>query len=171
MENNGINIRPLERTDLRFIHEMNNDYSIMDYWFKEPYESYDELEDLYDKHMHDDTERRFVAEDVKNHVIGIVELIGINYVHRNAELQFAISPKNQGQGYARPLVMKALEYSFAILNLHKVYLSVAEDNETTIRLYEDCGFAEEGRMIEEFFLNGKYIDAKRMYILQRDFLK
>lgn len=171
MENPVITIRPLERSDLRFIHEMNNDYSIMAYWFEEPYESFDELEDLYNKHIHDDTERRFVAEDTTNHVIGLVELIEINYIHRSAEFQIIISPKNQGQGYARPLINKALEYSFAILNLHKVYLNVAVNNAKAIYLYEDCGFTEEGRLIEEYFINGKYTDVKRMYILQEEFFE
>lgn len=80
----SISTRPLERSDLRFIHELNYDYSIMAYWFEEPYESYDELEDLYNKHIHDDSERRFIAGDSNNHAIGLVALMEINYIHRNA---------------------------------------------------------------------------------------
>ncbi len=34
-------MRALERSDLRFIHELNNNRNIMAYWFEEPYESYD----------------------------------------------------------------------------------------------------------------------------------
>ncbi len=58
----SIRLRALEKKDLRFVHSLNNNRSIMSYWFEEPYESFDELEDLYGKHIHDNTERRFVAE-------------------------------------------------------------------------------------------------------------
>ena len=40
-------IRALEKTDLSFIHHLNNEYSIMSYWFEEPYQSLSELENLY----------------------------------------------------------------------------------------------------------------------------
>ncbi|MCV6070569.1 spermidine acetyltransferase, partial [Escherichia coli] len=59
----GLKILALELSYLRFIHELNNNRNIMAYWFEEPYESYDELEELYRKHIHDDAERRFVVED------------------------------------------------------------------------------------------------------------
>lgn len=68
--------------------------------------------------------------------------------------------------YARPLIHKALDYSFSILNLHKVYLNVAAGNEKAIHIYEDCGFSEDGVLKDEFFINGKYTDVKRMFILQ-----
>ncbi len=87
----GLKMRALERSDLRFIHELNNNRNIMAYWFEEPYESYDELEELYRKHIHDDAERRFVVEDADGILIGLVELIEINYIHRSAEFQIIIA--------------------------------------------------------------------------------
>ena len=37
-------LRALEYSDLLFVHELNNEYSIMSYWFEEPYESLTELQ-------------------------------------------------------------------------------------------------------------------------------
>ena len=48
-----LTLRPLERTDLRFVHEVNNNAKIMRYWFEEPYETFSELTQLYDQHVHD----------------------------------------------------------------------------------------------------------------------
>lgn len=39
-----------------------------------------------------------------------------------------------------------------------------------VHLYESCGFVEEGHLVQEFFINGRYRDVKRMYILQNDYL-
>lgn len=161
-----IRLRALERTDLRFIHQLNNNRTIMSYWFEEPYESFDELEELYNKHIHDKTERRFIVENTDDEMVGLVELVEINTIHRNAEFQIIITPEFQGKGYAMALIDRALNYAFTILNLHKVYLHVAIDNEKAIHLYQKCGFIEEGHLVKEIFINGQYCDVKRMYVLQ-----
>lgn len=165
-----LSIRALERGDLRFIHRLNNNRKIMSYWFEEPYESFDELEELYNRHIHDNAERRFVVENETNELIGLVELIEIDYIHRRAEFQIIINTAYQGKGYARTLIHKALAYSFNILNLYKVYLMVATENEKAIHLYQQCGFIEEGHFIKDIFVNGKYQDVKRMCIFQCDYL-
>ncbi|CAM3242255.1 MULTISPECIES: spermidine N1-acetyltransferase [Vibrio] len=167
----NLSLRALERGDLRFIHNLNNNRNIMSYWFEEPYESFDELEELYNKHIHDNAERRFVVEDENKSLIGLVEIIEIDYIHRSAEFQIIITPEHQGKGYANTLINKALDYSFTILNLHKIYLHVAIENEKALHLYQQCGFIEEGHLVEEFFINGQYRDVKRMYILQPQYLK
>ena len=82
-------IRALERTDLKNIHIINNKAETMRLWFEEPYESLDELTSLYDKHIHDNTERRFVIE-ANDTFIGIVELMSIDYIHRTCEIQIII---------------------------------------------------------------------------------
>lgn len=46
-------LRPLERGDLHFVHELNNNRTVMSYWFEEPYESFVELEELFRKHIHE----------------------------------------------------------------------------------------------------------------------
>ena len=73
-----LSLRALERSDLRFVHNLNNNRNIMSYWFEEPYESFDELEELYNKHIHDYAERRFVVENQKKDLIGLVERIEID---------------------------------------------------------------------------------------------
>ncbi|BBI49076.1 hypothetical protein HORIV_14970 [Vreelandella olivaria] len=47
---------------------------------------------------------------------------------------------------------------------------MAVDNVKAIHLYEESGFIEEGHLVQEFFINGKYRDVKRMYILQDTYL-
>lgn len=48
-----LKLRPLEREDLQFVHELNNNANIISYWFWEPYEDFLDPEDLYNKHIHD----------------------------------------------------------------------------------------------------------------------
>jgi diamine N-acetyltransferase len=73
-----LSLRPLERNDLRFVHELNNDAKIMRYWFEEPYETFTELSQLYDRHVHDQRERRFICENDAGEAVGLVELMELN---------------------------------------------------------------------------------------------
>ncbi|OZI32802.1 spermidine acetyltransferase [Bordetella genomosp. 1] len=166
-----IQLRPLERSDLHFVHALNNNDAIMRYWFEEPYEAYDELMALYDRHLQDQTERRFIVERVNGQMVGLVELVEINHIHRRAEFQIIIAPNFQGQGYAKIATRIAVGYAFRVLNLHKVYLVVDKDNQAAVHIYRGCGFSVEGELREEFFSNGRYRDAYRMGLLQAEHLR
>lgn len=163
-------LRPLERTDLHFVHGLNNDEKVMRYWFEEPYETFTELSQLYDRHVHDQRERRFICENETGEKVGLVELVELNYIHRRGEFQIIIAPASQGRGYASIATRLAVEYAFMVLNLHKLCLVVDDKNEKAIHVYEKCGFQREGLLIEEFFSSGRYHNALRMCIFQRDFL-
>ncbi|ANY10196.1 spermidine N1-acetyltransferase [Pseudonocardia sp. HH130630-07] len=170
-----LRLRALERDDLAFVHELSNDSGIMSYWFEEPYEALVELQDIYDRHVHDNRERRFVlqlggpAGDPADRA-GLVELVEIDYIHRKAEFQIIVHPAFQGRGLAARATAAALDYAFGVLNLHKVYLVVDVENTRAVRAYERTGFTVEGELREEFFASGRYRDAYRMAILQRDHL-
>lgn len=164
-----LKIRPLEREDLRFVHELDNNESVMHYWFEEPYEAFVELCDLYDRHIHDQGERRFIVE-CGQEAVGLVELVEINHIHRRAEFQIIIAPLHQGKGYARPATRLAMHYAFTVLNLYKLSLIVDCENSRAIHVYKKLGFREEGLLRHEFFVDGQYRDVFRMAAFQADFL-
>ena len=162
-------LRALERDDLPFVHGLSNDSGIMSYWFEEPYEALVELQQIYDRHVHDNRERRFVV-DCAGERAGLVELVEIDYIHRNAEFQIIVHPGFQGRGLAARATAAALDYAFGVLNLHKIYLVVDVENPRAVRVYEKTGFTVEGPLREEYFAGGRYRDAHRMAILQREHL-
>lgn len=163
-------LRPLEREDLRFVHELDNNETVMHYWFEEPYEAFVELADLYDRHIHDQSERRFIAETAGERV-GLVELVEINHIHRRAEFQIIIAPAHQGKGYATAATRLAMDYAFTVLNLYKLYLIVDCANLRAVNVYAKLGFTEEGRLREEFFVDGEYRDVLRMAMFQPEYLR
>lgn len=168
-DSNPVRLRPLEREDLRFVHMLDNNASVMRYWFEEPFETYGELLALYEEHIHDQRERRFVVE-LEGHAAGIVELVEIDYVHRRAEFQIIIAPDFQGKGIASRATKLAIEYGFGVLNLYKIVLIVDKENLRALHVYEKLGFEVEGVHKHEFFINGQYRDVIRMRLFQQDFL-
>jgi diamine N-acetyltransferase len=165
----ALRLRPLEREDSRFVHELDNNETVMHYWFEEPYEAFVELSDLYEKHIHDQSERRFVVVYGEDSV-GLVELVEINHIHRRADFQLIISPKFQGKGFATKAVLLGMDYAFKILNLHKLSLVVDCENERAIKVYRKLGFKEEGLLREEYFADGVYRDAYCMAVFQNEYV-
>lgn len=163
-------IRPLERNDLHFIHKLQNNPETMAYWFDEPYNTLEKLQAIYDQQIHSRSERRFVVEN-DGQLVGIVELMYINHLHRNTEFQIIIDPDCQGKGFAAPATKLALDYAFRVLNMHKVYLYVDPANEAAIHIYKKVGFSAEATLKELFFVEGSYHDAFIMAMYQRDYLK
>ena len=153
----SVKLRPLEREDLRYVHQLDNNASVMRYWFEEPYEAFVE------------SERRVVVE-CDGEKAGLVELVEINHVHRRAEFQIIISPEYQGKGLATRAAKLAMDYGFTVLNLYKLYLIVDKENEKAIHIYRKLGFSVEGELMHEFFINGQYRNAIRMCIFQHQYL-
>lgn len=163
-----MNIRPLEKRDLPHIYRQKNSRSVMALWFEEPYNSFDELTLLYDRHILDQTERRFVIEK-DNAFAGVVELMEINTIHRHAEIQIIIDSKYQGHGLAQAGMKAGIEYGFNVLNLHKIYLFVDAENAAAIHIYKKLGFTEEGCLKQHFFAEGEYHDSYMMGLFSADF--
>lgn len=104
----------------------------------------------------------FAVKTLKSgHYLGNVWLHGINWVHRNAELRILIG-KTQGKGYGTKACQLLLKYSFKKLGLHKVYLYVSDVNPRAHKAFEKAGFIIEGELKDEFFLDGEFVNVKRM---------
>jgi ribosomal protein S18 acetylase RimI-like enzyme len=80
------------------------------------------------------------------------------------EFSIGIHPIAQGQGIGRKLVEALTDYA---KNNHitKLSLRVMGSNTGAIRFYKSCGFSEQGRLINEFLINGNYVDDFLMYKL------
>lgn len=161
-------LRPLEKRDLPYIYEQENSRKVMALWFEEPYTSFDELQILYDRHILDQTERRFVVEE-NDRFIGVVELMDIGTLHRHTEIQIIIHSEFQGHGYAQAAMIAGIEYAFTVLNMHKVYLYVDVNNSAAIHIYKKIGFIPEGTLRQHFFAEGEYHDSLMMGIFPHEF--
>src|SRR5699024_483651 len=147
-----------------------NDATIMSYWFEEAYCSRAVLEEFYEKNKDNQSVRSFILQN-KTEKIGLIKLLQIDFIHRNAEFAIMIDPTKQGNGYAATATKLAIDYAFRTLNLHKFYLTVDEMNEKAIHIYEKAGFTYEATLKDEYFINGSYHNIVYMSMFQDDYLK
>jgi RimJ/RimL family protein N-acetyltransferase len=78
--------------------------------------------------------------------------------HRHVcEINIAVAPSFQRAGIGRKLV-EAVKQHALNHDIRKLRLRVLSCNTTALAFYHACGFQEEGRLREEFYLGGHYID-------------
>lgn len=104
--------------------------------------------------------------------IGGCGLYGVNLTHRTCWLGITIGePEYRGKGYGSDAIRVLLEYAFRYKNMRKVCLTTGSDNERSQRCYRACGFVEEGRLRQQEWSDGRYIDIIYMGILQEEWIR
>lgn len=81
-----------------------------------------------------------------------------------AELGITVHDDYQNMGIGTALLNHLLKVA-KTQKLKKIYLNVSTTNNRAIHIYTKAGFAIEGNLCKESFVNGKYRDEYRMAIL------
>jgi len=110
-----------------------------------------------------------IIEQGTNQHIGNLELSNIDWVHRKCEFKIIIDKAYQGKGYGTEATRLILRQAFKILNLHKVYLGVHEDNQKARKLYEKLGFVQEGLLRDTFLRDAVWKNSITMGLLAEEF--
>ena len=76
---------------------------------------------------------------------------------RQAELGFSFATPYQRQGYASEAVQCVLGYTFATLEMHRVFSITDTRNEPAQRLLERLGFRREGHFVEGTWFKGEWV--------------
>jgi len=91
--------------------------------------------------------------------VGNCGLHEIDPIDRLARLGIVIGRKDEwGKGFGTEAVTLLCRHAFDGLNLHKVCLSCFAINERGLRLYARVGFVPEGRLREQVFIDGRWVD-------------
>ncbi len=105
---------------------------------------------------------------------GIFSVIGLVRRHRaltynKAELAYWISRKYQRQGIMTEAGRRVLQFAFAELKLHKLFVSHFSDNLASENLIKRLGFRYVGEQLEEFQKDGQWHNHKLYELLESEF--
>ena len=107
--------------------------------------------------------------DADAKTIGFIGIHHFNWTDRTCLLGIVIGDRKYwSRGYGRESIELLLDYVFRIRNIRKVNLFTNSDNLRAIRCYSACGFVEEGRLRQQFWSDGKYVDQVHMGILKEE---
>ncbi len=165
-----VTLRPFEKEDMKLYHELhrNVDLVLMGGSAWEPY-PLASFEKEMEKHLGNEHPAEFIIE-VDGRIIGDIGL----HDHPNRRAGCAtlgveiLDPDYVGHGYGRDAINVLLRWAFRIMNYRRIYLFTMSINERAIRCYRACGFVEEGRMRQDDYCNGQYVDTVLMGILREE---
>jgi RimJ/RimL family protein N-acetyltransferase len=102
--------------------------------------------------------------------LGVCGLHRVDAINRSAELGIAVQNKRYwGKGLGTEAIRLLVDFGFKVINLHRIYLTVFEDNLRAQRLYEKIGFTKVGRQRECIIRFGKYFDLYLMDLLKEEY--
>ena len=98
--------------------------------------------------------------------VGTVILSDIETKNGTAQIHIKLAKTARGKGYGWDAVNTIVNYGFKELRLNCIYSIIVEYNRASQRLFEKCGFIQEGRLRSRVFKNGQYRDVLSYSILQ-----
>jgi UDP-4-amino-4,6-dideoxy-N-acetyl-beta-L-altrosamine N-acetyltransferase len=159
-------LRRIEREDIPTFVRWFGDPDVREFLLLNRPISMAEEEQWFARQLQSRDSEVFAIETTDGVHIGNTGLHDINWLHRNAEMGIVIGEKQYwGKGYGSDAARVLLRFAFDEMNLHRVQLTVYEDNVRAIRAYEKCGFRQEGRLRDAIFRKGRYYDMLLMSIL------
>ena len=166
-------LREIEKKDLVVINSWRNDVdliSCLGATFR--YINIDVDLKWFDNYManRSNSVRCAVVEKDNDDILGLVSLVSIDHINQSAEFHIMIgNQEKQGKGIGTFAVKAMLDHAFNNLNLHRIELTVLEDNKRAQHVYEKCGFVKEGVRRKAKYKNGKFVDMYVYSVLKEEY--
>lgn len=107
----------------------------------------------------------------KGELVGMVGLHYIDWKNKSTSIGYFLSEEAQGKGIITRTVSALLDYLFDELNLNRVQIQCAANNEKSKAIPERLGFLNEGITREGQWLYDHYEDLVNYSLLSKDWLK
>lgn len=166
---NRLYFRSIEEKDLEKIRQMRNDPStwmnLTDITLINPVSQKEWYLSIANQQSH----RRYytVCKD-KDTFVGLIRMDEIDWVNRSVRVGCDVVPNMRNRGYGKLIMEMVKEYCFKYMNMHRLWLLVAEFNKIAKHIYEKAGFKVEGRHRKYLYRNSKYYDYIIMSLLKEE---
>jgi RimJ/RimL family protein N-acetyltransferase len=98
--------------------------------------------------------------------LGEVVLNDLDEHNQSMNFRIALSnPEVLNQGYGTEATKAVIDYGLDVIGLHRISLSVFAFNPRAKRVYEKCGFVQEGVARDALFWDGVWVDSINMAII------
>lgn len=100
--------------------------------------------------------------------IGQVCIKNIKWINHKAEISLFLRKDMQGKGFGSKAMNAIIEFGFNRMNLYRLEGEVIDGNTASIKMLQNNGFTEEGRLRDAKFVNGTYKDLLRYGLLRKE---
>jgi RimJ/RimL family protein N-acetyltransferase len=169
---NNIILRAIELADLAQLQGWANDpdiqYLLGGWHFPT---NMNDQQNWYNSLSCNSNNQRFMIVNEENIVIGMANLVNINFKDGNAEHGLLLDQKYRGKGYGYNVVLAIMNYAFNELRLNRLETTIIANNTASMNLFlHKCGWKKEGVLRSWYFRQGGFIDKIYLGILREEFL-
>ena len=169
-----VKLRAIEKEDLVLLHRWSNDPEInkmLGGWHFPS--SMQNQEKWFNVLSLKSLDQRFAIETNEEGLIGMVNLVGINWKDKNAFTGLLIGDLDiRGKGYGIDTIMTMNRYAFEELGLKRLDGSMISYNKVSISVYtEKCGWKIEGVKKDFYFRNNLWWDKIIVGITSDDYFQ
>lgn len=164
-------LRPIEERDLESFRRWINDPDIIRGLLRYLPVSEKAEREFFENIQSSTSDIILAIENLEGTLIGDIGLHKIDWRDRTAMTGTVIGDKTQWRkGYAYDAKMTLLNYAFNTLNLRKIYSSVFEFSQRSLKYNLRCGYRVEGRRVKQAFRDGRYWDEVMIAVFQEEWL-
>jgi len=109
----------------------------------------------------------FIKDSFK--LIGIISIYHIDLKHRFASLGILLAKDYWRRGFMTEAMKRFLAFCFEELKLHRIEAQTFVDNIPAVKFFEKMNFRNEGRLRENFKIEGKFEDSYLFSMLEGEF--
>lgn len=172
LENDNINLRPLEISDVDLLYAWENDranwkisHTISPYSKHVLADYINSVTDIYsDKQL-----RLIIETKPGKNPVGAVDLFDCDFSNKRVGVGILIAdPKNRGKGIASQVLELVIDYCFDVLGMHQIYCNILVDNPGSIGLFEKFGFNTIGVKKDWTVYKGAFFDELIMQKINKN---
>jgi diamine N-acetyltransferase len=161
MSQDNLTLRALEPGDIEVLLSIENDKEFWKYSNqREPFSRH--FLELYIAQQQQDIfevkQRRYILTDYSQKLLGIIDLFDFEPFHRRAGVGLIIISSERRKGMGKKALGLIELHCMNNLNIHSLYANIAIENESSIAIFEFCGFQNVGIKKEWNFYEGSFHD-------------
>lgn len=163
LETPGLILRKFESTDLQFIYDHFRNPFVSRYLYdNEPPKDMTEAEWIHKWCMDSDSDhvRWCIIHKEESKPIGTIGFHRYDNQNNSTEIGYDLSEEYTRKGLMSEALKAIMNFGASELLLHRVYASVAIDNQASNKLLESNGFQLEGILRDQYLYRGEYYDHK-----------
>lgn len=174
MSNNPVILRPIERSDLKFLCDLSNSPEVRANVVGWDWPlSLANQEKWFDQGQDSSTTRRLIIENGSGKAVGLTGLWDIDWHNRSAltAIKLGGAPAERPRGLAVNAISALMEFAFMDVGLNRLHGSMLSSNLPSFTLFVNkCGWVKEGVSRKHVWRNGDFQDVTQVGILRDEYL-
>lgn len=169
-----LQLRPIETSDWRAVHSWGSLSEVCRYqpWGPNTVDQSRQFTSVATADWLADPQYRWVyLAQVGADVIGLGELRHRNKVHQQAEIQYIVHPRAQGQGHGTRIAKRLLEIGFQDHRMHRVYGTCDPRNAASRVVLRKAGMQLEGHLRHTMKLRDGWRDSEIYSVLSSEWIR